>query len=399
MAISDADKLKYYNDALVHLGQNSLASLTDDIEPRYLLDNAWDLGAVKYCLEVAKPVFSRKTALLNSPATSSVHDLDQVHTLPTDYIVMVAPYSDNKLDDKLSRYIIEGNTLACDIDPVYLRYISDDYETTNTYWSQSFVRVLTSYLARELTIKIAPNRYEELSNLLTSRVEILQDLDAANEPERRSSQSTVTLTNEWRKVYNDALLIMGLDEISSNTDDSNRKTKLDRAKDAGIVEQLLELTGWQFALTTKKLQYDPSLEPDWGYSRVFAKPTDLQRLDGLFTDEYMRVPLKAYHEEGDNYYCDWDEFYLGYMSTDFVVNPAQWPDFFRALVASRMAHDAAPSLKNEGSDLANAIRVYDDRESRARSNDAMQSPPRTIYPGRWRSRRYTRRRTSYNDRP
>jgi hypothetical protein len=147
------------------------------------------------------------------------------------------------------------------------------------------------------------------------------------------------------------------------------------------------------------MEYDPSLEPVWGYNRVFAKPTDLHRLDGMYTDESFQSPLKLYHEEGGYYYCDYDEFYIGYLSTDYLTNPSDWPAFFRALVAARMANDAAPSLKSEGANLDNAIRVFEKRESEARSIDAMQSPPRTNYPGRWRRGRSANRRNSTTGRP
>ena len=84
MAVSDADKLTYFNSALTSLlGQEPLASISEDRPPQYYLNSAYDLGAVNYCLEVTKPVFARKTAKLATPAVSTDHDLDSVHTLPT----------------------------------------------------------------------------------------------------------------------------------------------------------------------------------------------------------------------------------------------------------------------------------------------------------------------------
>ena len=390
------DQLKLYNNALLIIGQRELASLTEDREPRYLLDASWNLDAVEYCLEIIKPVFASKDVALSSPATSSVHGLDSVHTLPTDYITVIEVYSDNKLDQPITRYLIEGNTLVCEYDTVYLRYVSNDHVTSFTNWSASFTRVVSSYLAREICLKLTPKRYDEINDLFIDRIEAVKGLEAEKEPGQRSSVTTVTLTNDWRQIYNDALLIMGLDEITTNTDDSNRRTKLDRALDAGIVSETLEDTGWTFALTSTKIQYDPSVEPEWGYQRAHGKPVDIHRIVGLFHDEYMSQPLKAYIDEGSYFFNDQDEFFLQYISTDWLVNPSSWPTFFKRLVAARLAKDAAPSLRGEGADLENAKEVFEDRESSAKSNDAMSSPPRKLANGNWSSALF---RGGYRGRP
>lgn len=390
------DKLALYNNSLLLIGQRRLTGLTEDREPRYLLDDAYDLGAIEYCLEVVKPVFARKTKVISSTTASSEHDLDNVYTLPADYQSVVGVYSDSKLDQEISRYIIEGNTLSCEYQTIYLRYISNDYVTAFTNWSQAFTRVVSAFLAREISVKLAPNRTEEIDAKLLDRIDVAKGLDKDIEPEVRSSATTNTLTNDWRLIFNDALLIMGLDEITANTGDSNRRTKLDRALDAGIVSEVLEMTGWTFAVTTTKSQYDPSVEPAWGYTRAHEKPAKMHRIDGLFHDEYLRQPLKMYQDEGDFFYTDEDEFYLQYISTDFLTNPANWPTFFRRLVASKLAHDTSPSLRKEGADVDNSIRVYEDRESKAKANDAMSAPPRKLAGGNWANSRF---KGGYRGRP
>lgn len=390
------DQLALYNNALLIIGQRRLKNITEDREPRHLLDDAYDLGAIEYCLEVVKPVFARKTKVISSTTTSSEHDLDNVYTLPSDYQSVVGVYSDSKLDQEVSRYIIEGNTLSCEYQTIHLRYISNDYVTAFTNWSQAFTRVVSAFLAREISVKLAPNRTEEIDAKLLDRIDVAKGLDKDIEPEVRSSATTNTLTNDWRLIFNDALLIMGLDEITANTGDSNRRTKLDRALDAGIVSEMLEMTGWTFAVTTTKSQYDPSVEPAWGYTRAHEKPAKMHRIDGLFHDEYLRQPLKMYQDEGDFFYTDEDEFYLQYISADFLTNPANWPTFFRRLVASKLAHDTSPSLRKEGADVDNSIRVYEDRESKAKANDAMSAPPRKLAGGNWANSRF---KGGYRGRP
>jgi len=390
------DKLSLYNNALLLIGQRRLQSLTEDREPRHLLDGAYDLGAIEYCLEVVKPVFSRKTAKLTSSTANPVHDLGNDFTLPSDYNTIVGVYSDALLDQEISRYIIEGNTLTCDFTTIYVRYISDDHVASFANWSNSFARVVSAYLGREISIKLAPSQYETIDELFTDRVEVSKQLDLEREPAKRSSVTTNTLTNDWRLIYNDALLIMGLDEITQNNDDSNRRTKLDRALDAGIVKDLLEDTGWTFAVTSTQSFFDPSVEPAWGYTRAHAKPSDLYRIVGLFYDEYMQQPLKLYQDEGKYFFTDEDEIIVSYISSSWLNTPANWPTFFRRLVAAKMAKDAAPSLKGEGANIENAMAEHEDRESKAMSNDAMAAPPRKLAGGKWTSSRF---KGGYRGRP
>lgn len=390
------DKLTLYNNALLLLGQRKLSSLTEDRTPRHDLDLVWDLGADDYCLEIVKPVFSRLTDKLTSSSTSTEHDLDNVFTLPSDYVTVVGVYSDAVLDQPVSRYIIEDDTLACNHATIYLRYVSNGRALAN--WSPSFARVVAAYLAREVCIKISPERYEEIQSIYVDRVEIAKTLEDEKEPDR-SSKPTVSLSNDWRHIYNDALMILGLDEITANDDDSNRRSKIDRVVDAGVVEDLLEDTGWTFALKSTKLQYDSSLEPSWGYDYVFGKPTDLHRIDGLFQDEYMYSPLKYYRDEGSYFFADVQEMYLQYLSSDWLATPSDWPTFFKRLVAARLAQDVAPSLRSEGADPEYAMTVYEERKRSAEANDAMSSPPRKLAPGNWTQARYNPYRRGNRGRP
>lgn len=401
--MATVDKLAIYNNALLLLGQRSLASLTEDRKPRHLLDAAYDLGAPEYCLEIVQPDFASKTAKLNSPVISAVHDLDSVHTLPTDYLTLVknphddtdtGVFSDAKLDQPVSRYIIEGNTIACEHATLYLRYVANTLTLTD--WTPSFVRVLAAYLAREISINIAPDEYSKLNDLFIDRVEAARGLEADREPPRTNA-TTVTLTNAWRKIYNDALLVLGLDGITTNNDDSNRRTKLDRTLDSDLVADILEDTGWTFALTSAKSTYNSSLEPEWGYQRVHEQPTDLHRISGLFLDEYMNSPLKDYKDEGDYFFCGYDDIFIQYVSTDWLTTPDNWPAAFKRLIAARMAKDAVNSLQKEGAaNPADVNEEYKRRRSEAMSIDAVSAPPRRLANGNWNSARF---RGNYRGRP
>jgi len=386
MAIS---KLTLYNNALVLLGQRVLSSDTEDQPHRYFLDNAYtDLSANQYCLELTKPVFSRKTTKLSTSSTPTESGYLYQFALPSDYIGMVQAFSDDKLDQPINRYIIEGSNIICDYSPVYLRFVSDDHVTSFTSWDESFARVVSAYLAKEIAMKVAPNCMEIMTALFNERVASVMELNKVNEPAFRPSKATSTLTNDWLNIYNDALLIMGLPKITSNNDDSYRRSQIDAALSSTLIEELLEDTGWTFGLTSTKMQYDPSVEPAWGYRRAFQKPADLERISGLYYDEYMDAPLKRYLDEGDYFFADEDEIYFQYVSTNYQSTVSSWPAFFKRLVAARLAKDSAMSLRAEGADPVVAALEFEDRESKAKANDAMAAPPRKLTNGNWVSSRF-----------
>ena len=56
-----ASKLILYNDALLLAGERSLANLSEDTEPRRLLDQVWNNGGVNLCLEEAQWEFAMRT--------------------------------------------------------------------------------------------------------------------------------------------------------------------------------------------------------------------------------------------------------------------------------------------------------------------------------------------------
>ena len=188
------DKLGIYNDALLLIGQRKLASITEARESRYLLDSAWDLGAVDYCLEIVKPVFSRITVNLNSSVTSSNHDLDNVFQLPNDWVSTIDVYSDSRLDQPINRYINEDKTIACEYSSIYVRYVSNTNGTGYAQWSPAFTRVVTAYLAREIALRLSPEDLAALDDTFTDRVEAAIGIESKKEPQQRSKPSTTTLT-------------------------------------------------------------------------------------------------------------------------------------------------------------------------------------------------------------
>jgi len=230
---------------------------------------------------------------------------------------------------------------------------------------------------------ITPQKVEVIEQVFASRLEAAQNIESSQEPGQRSRKSTATLSNSWRNLYNDALMIIGQIHLVSNDDDSHPRSVMDAILSQGVVATVLEEQGWTFALVSNKLTYNPSLEPSWGYRRVFDMPIDMHRIDGVYQDEYFTAPLKDYQVESGQVYCELDDIYIQYVKTSYIENPAAWPQYYRNIVAAEMAVRAAPMLNAQM--LMNAKDQRRMRSNEGQSTDAMSGPPQMIKRGGWSS--------------
>jgi hypothetical protein len=373
-------KLQLYNDALRIIGERKLASETEARESRYRLDDIYDFGAIDYCLEITKPRFASLVDKISTSVTSTEYGFANTFDLPADYLAMVGLFSDAGLDEPITRFIEQGRTIATDHAAVYLRYTSTTSGAVLASWPPSFTRLVSAYLAKELAPRIRPDAIESASANFASERGVFLTTDSAEETRPRSKPATATLTPEWLSIYNDALFILGQEQLISVNDDSQRRSVLDAALSQSTVEFHLEDTAWKFALASGKIDYNPSVEPSWGYRRAFDKPADLLSIDGVFYDEYMRSPLKDYSDEGGYFFADVDSLYFQYISNNTLSQPSTWPAYFRKVISAELAFASAGVL---GGDAVKAAIVLEARVSSAKSNDAMQSPPRILAPGNW----------------
>jgi hypothetical protein len=144
------------------------------------------------------------------------------------------------------------------------------------------------------------------------------------------------------KLYNGALLICSERSLASLSENREPRALLDLVWNDGGVRFCLEQAQWHFAMRASRLDYNPSIEPEWGFSRVFDKPTDWVLTSGVFSDEFMRAPLIQYADEVMYWFCDQDEIFVKYVSDaatygmDFAKWPASFVDYVKAYFASRI---------------------------------------------------------------
>jgi len=380
-----ATKLGLYNDALLLLGQRALSTDTEAREPRYDLDNLYNNGGVDYCLEIGRPRYASKLVSLTGAAPVAVTQFAWQIDLPdADFLALDGVFADGKLEQKVKKFYREADYILCDFQSVYVRYIVDFATSGLTNMTPSFGRVVSAYFARELSVKLDPDSYSDINDELDNRLKILAQIEAENEPETAGLLPTV-LTIPWLKIYNDALLLLGVDAIASISDDSIRKNKLDLARDAKLVESVLEDSGWGFGSQSDQIFFDPGIDPAWGYSYACQKPANIHRIDGVYTDEFFRDPLINYIDEDGYIFSSFQTIYIEYVSATFLTTPALWPAYFARMVAGRLAVDAGVAIikHHPEASIENAVAQYDNRRREALSTDAIAKPPKALTQGTW----------------
>lgn len=198
------------------------------------------------------------------------------------------------------------------------------------------------------------------------------------------------------QLYNDALLLCGERAISSLTVTEDTRRVLDQVWNNGGVDACLEEGQWQFAMRTIRIDYDPGIEPDYGYTRAFDKPSDWILTSALCSDEFFNTPVLRYSDEAGYWFSDLDILYVRYVSNDasYGGDLSLWPKSFTEFVA---AHFASQFILRQSGDKEK-LRLFINPENpkhsirgrallKAKSRCAMASP--TSFPARggWTSAR------------
>ena len=71
-------------------------------------------------------------------------------------------------------------------------------------------------------------------------------------------------------IYNDALLLCGERGLASLTENTEPRRLLDQVWNNEGVIKCLELGQWHFAMRGVQVDYDPDLEPSYGYSPMIG---------------------------------------------------------------------------------------------------------------------------------
>lgn len=171
------DKLSLYNDALLLCGERFLASLTEQREPRRLLDQVWSSGGVRRCLEDGQWRFATRTFQVDyDPGITPDFGYARAFVKPDDWVSTVAMCSDEYFRVPLTRSVDEAGYWYSDVDTIYVRYISDDeaYGMNFGAWPDAFREFVAAHLASRIIMRMS-NSEEEEKKVMTLRAKLLTE--------------------------------------------------------------------------------------------------------------------------------------------------------------------------------------------------------------------------------
>jgi hypothetical protein len=182
-----ATQLGLYNEALRLIGERRLASLTENREPRRVLDDIWNDGVIDYCLEQGQWNFAMRAVEIEKstttiPAFGYVNAFDK----PNDHIRTAGVCEDEFFTTPLLRMVEEVGFWVADIDPIYVRYISNaaTYGSDLTRWPKTFTKYVAVYLASEavFTLTQSVEKQNYIFGLMARRLIDARSKDAMADP-------------------------------------------------------------------------------------------------------------------------------------------------------------------------------------------------------------------------
>lgn len=156
-----ATRLTIYNGALLILGSRKLASITENREPRRVLDDIWNRDGVRTCLSMGLWNFATRTAQLDySPSIEPDFGYQRAFDKPTDWVRTAAMCEDEFFKEPLIQYSDERQFIYADLDTIYAKWVSDsaDYGGDLSLWPANFTRMVEHWFAHQACERITQGR-------------------------------------------------------------------------------------------------------------------------------------------------------------------------------------------------------------------------------------------------
>lgn len=152
------DRLSLYNDALLLCGERPLASLTEDREPRRILDQVWASDGVSKCLEMGQWKFAMRTVQIDpDPSVDTQFGYRNAFQKPSDWVITSALCSDEYFNAPLTQYSDEAGYWYADLELIYVKYVSSDsnYGGDLSRWPGTFAEFVASHFASRVVLKLS----------------------------------------------------------------------------------------------------------------------------------------------------------------------------------------------------------------------------------------------------
>lgn len=196
-----ADQLSLYNGALLLAGERFLASLSEEREPRRLLDRVWSSNVIRTCLEEGQWNFAMRTQQLDyDPSITPTFGYARAFAKPDDWVLTSAMSADEWFRVPLTRCVDEANYWYSDVDTIYVRFVSDDaqYGGAIADWPESFREFVEAHMASKIIGKLA-NDGDEVKRILKLRNDLLEK---AKSKSAMASPTSFPAQGSWSRSRN-----------------------------------------------------------------------------------------------------------------------------------------------------------------------------------------------------
>jgi hypothetical protein len=190
-------------------------------------------------------------------------------------------------------------------------------------------------------------------------------------------------------LFNAALNEIG-ERPLADTGEAIEPGRVLNANYARVVADCLSMGSWNFAMETIKAEADTGVTPEFGFTEVFAKPSDWVRTIGVSQDEHLTLPLLHYYDDANFWSADVSPIYIRYVSDDtgLGLELTRWPAAFTRYVELELAHRCVPRINQSASLKEQLGKDRDKARKVALNQDAMnESQPKFAPPGSWTSAR------------
>lgn len=183
-----ASKLSVYNGALRLLGERRLASLTEDRSSRYEIDAAYD-DVLADCLEGGYWNFAMRSVEAEPDDDAAPQfGYTYAYSKPDDWVRTYTISANERFEPPLEDYQDENGYWFCDVEPLYIRYVSNDTDWGGNLggWPRSFASYVEATLAVAVCLQITSSS-EKLAEAMKVQKRAKTHAkanDAMNEPSR-----------------------------------------------------------------------------------------------------------------------------------------------------------------------------------------------------------------------
>ncbi len=176
-------------------------------------------------------------------------------------------------------------------------------------------------------------------------------------------------------VFNAALIELGHRRLADTGEAAEAARELN-ALWTRVVSDCLSEASWNFAMETVKATADTGVTPEFGFTEVFAKPTDWLRTVAVSEDEYFSLPLLHYYDDASFWSANSSPIYVRYVSSDTGLGfeLSRWSAAFTRYVELEHAYRVCLKITQNAALKEQIGKDRDKARKCAKNQDAMNEP-------------------------